>query len=155
MKQLLVIMLVGLASASPLAFAQEQDAEPYIGGGFGLEFIGGGSAVALTFQGGADNLLGPLGLRGNFDAGISGSYFELAVDLLTDFPSDDLDIYAGGGFGIVPGDEIDFNIHGTGGLEFFATDTLGLFSELQPRLYVTGGTRFSIGLRFGANYHFN
>lgn len=153
MKRFLLVALVGLAAAFPLAWAQ--DAEPYAGGGFGLEFIGGGSAVALTFQGGADDLLGSLGLRGNLDVGISGSFFELAVDLLANFPSDDLNPYVGGGFGIIPGGSVGFNIHGVGGLEFFATENVGLFAELQPKLYVTGGTSFGVGLRFGANYHFD
>lgn len=147
-----MVMVVGLAAALPLAFAQ--DAEPYVGGGFGISFIGGFTPVALSAQGGADDLIGSAGLRGNFDIGISPSgFFGFGADILADFPSDDVSPYVGGGFGFLSAGGLSiFQVHGTGGLEFFIADQAALFAEIQPTFYLTASV-FTASLRFGSNYH--
>lgn len=152
MKRLLIIALVGLAAALPLASAQ--DAEPFIGGGLGVTFADGGSGVGLVLQGGAQDLLGTLGVRGNILIGFQGGV-ALGVDLLADFPSDDFVPYVGGGFGLIPGGTTVFDLHVTGGAEFYVSDDVALFGELMPKLYIADGTAFGADLRFGANYHFD
>ena len=62
MKRFFLIALIGSVAAFSAATAQ--NAKPYLGGGIGFTFISGGSGGAFTFHGGADNLLGSLGLRG-------------------------------------------------------------------------------------------
>ncbi len=151
MKRFLMVVLVGLA-AFPLAFAQ--DADPFIGGGFGVTFVGGDTLTAITIQGGADDLLGSAALRGNFDIGISGGYFAFGVDFLADFPSDDVTPYFGGGFGLLQANSSFFQIHATGGLEFLVSTLVGLFAEIQPT-YFLSAQQFGASLRFGANYHFD
>lgn len=152
MKRFLIVALVGLAAAFPLAFAQ--DADPFIGGGFGVTFVGGSTITALTIQGGADDLIGSAALRGNFDIGISDGSFGFGVDFLADFPSDDVIPYFGGGFGLLQLGGSFFQLHATGGLEFFVSDLVGLFAEIQPTYFLTA-QQFGATLRFGANYHFD
>ena len=152
MKRFWIVALIGLVSAFPLAFAQ--DAEPYIGGGLDVTFVGGTSGVGLTLQGGAQDFLGTLGLRGNILIGFQGGV-ALGVDLLSDFPAEDFTPYFGGGFGLIPGETTVFDVHATGGGEFYASDNVGLFAEIQPTLYIASGTAFGADLRFGANYHFD
>lgn len=153
MKRFLMVALVGLAAAFPLAFAQDE-AEPYIGGGLDVLFVGGGSNVGFVFQGGADNLIGSAGLRGNIAIGFEGGV-SLGVDILADFPSDDFAPYIGGGIGILPGGSTVFNLHATGGGEYLVSDNVGLFAEIQPTLFIANGTAFGADLRFGVNYHFD
>lgn len=152
MKRFLMVALVGLAAAFPLAFAQDEEAEPFIGGGFGVLFVSGVTVTSITVQGGADNLLGSAALRGNFDIGISSGSFGFGADILVDFPSDDVNPYVGGGFGLLQSDDSFFQVHGTGGLEFFVADQVGLFAELQPTYFLTS-QEFGAALRFGANYY--
>lgn len=157
MKRFLMVALVGLAAAFPLAVAQnEADAvEPFIGGGFGV-FIPGGAA-AFTLQGGVDNLLGPLALRGSFDIGFEGDAL-FGVDLLNYIPSEsDLVFYVGGGAKILLSGSAAYNLHATGGLEFFVDNDIALFAELQPGYNFVPGFNngFSMAIRLGANYHFD
>ena len=152
MKRFLIVALVGLAATFPTAFAQA--AEPFIGGGLGITFVNGGSGVGLVLQGGAQDLLGTLGVRGNLQIGFQGGV-ALGVDLLADFPSDDFVPYVGGGFGLIPGDTTVFDLHATGGAEFYLSDNAALFGEVVPTLYIADGTAFGADLRFGANYHFD
>ncbi len=152
MKRFLMVALVGLAAAFPVAFAQ--DAEPFFGGGFGVLFVDGSTFTSITVQGGADDLIGSAALRANFDIGISSGSFGFGVDVLADFPSDDINPYVGGGFGLIQLGDSYFQVHATGGLEFFVADQVGLFAELQPT-YVLTSQDFGATLRFGANYHLN
>jgi hypothetical protein len=152
MKRLLAALLV-LGSFCPSAFAQALPPKPFFGGGFGLTFVGGDSLVALSFQGGAADLLGPLGVRGNFDIGISGSYFEFGLDLFGTFPAEGLSPYVGGGVGVLSGGGTFFNLHGTAGLELLF-ERIGLFGEVQPKFFITAN-QFGAALRFGANYRFD
>lgn len=152
MKRFLIAAFVSLAAACPLAFAQ--DADPFIGGGLGITFVNGGSGVGLVLQGGAQDLLSTLGVRGNIQIGFQGGV-ALGVDLLADFPSDDFAPYVGGGFGLIPGSTTVFDLHATGGAEFYLSDNVALFGEVVPTLYIANGTAFGADLRFGANYHFD
>ncbi len=151
MKRFLMVALVGLASAFPLASAQDE-AEPFLGGGFGVLFVDGNTLTGITLQGGADNLIGSLTLRGNFDIGISDGFFGFSADVLTRFPAEEINPYAGGGFGLFNLNDSFFQIHATGGLEFFVADNTALFLELQPTYFLTSSD-FGASFRFGANYH--
>lgn len=156
MKRFLMVALVGLAAAFPLAFAQDEadTVEPFVGGGFNV-LIPSGTA-ALSIQGGADNLIGPLALRGSVDILFTGGAF-FGVDLLNYIPSEsDLAFYLGGGASIYLGGGSLFNLHAAGGLEYFVSEDLALYSELQPGIFLASGdTDFSLALRLGVNYHFD
>lgn len=152
MKYFVIVALTAFTAV--LAPASAQNAKPYVGGGFGATFIGV-SGGALTLQVGAEDLLGPLGVRGILVVGLSAPFFEGAAELLASFPSGHLKLYVGGGVGSAIGGPTNLNVHGVGGLEYAATDSVGLFGEVQPRFYVTQASAFSLGVRFGANYHFD
>ena len=160
MKRSFLVLLIGLVTTFSVALAQ--NAKPYLGGGVGFTFVGGGSGGALTFQGGAEDLLGPLGLRGVGVVGIRPSFFEVAAEVLASFPSGTFKPYVGGGVGGAVGGGADrvsravsgAEVHSVGGLEFTVSDSVGLFGEAQPRLYLTSSPAFGLGFRFGANYHF-
>ena len=157
MKRFLMVALVGLVAAFPLAFAQSETVvvEPFLGGGLTVFIPDGGAA--LTLQGGADNLIGPLALRGSLDIGFSGGS-AFGVDLLNYVPSEsDLAFYLGGGARILLSGFTAYNIHAVGGLEYFVNSDIALFAELQPGLNLASGFNpgFSAALRLGANYHFD
>lgn len=157
MKRFLMVVLVGLAAALPLAFAQDEAdvVEPFVGGGITVFVPGGGAA--LTLQGGADNLLGPLALRALLDIGFSGGA-QFGIDLLNYIPSDtDLALYVGGGVQILLSGSTAYNLHAAGGLEYFVSDDVALFAELQPGYDISPsfGNGFALSIRLGANYHFD
>lgn len=153
MKRSLLIGLVGLAAAFPLASAQPETVvvEPFLGGGFNLSFPGTGASASL--QAGADNLLGPLALRGVFDIGFSAG-FAVGVDVINYFPQTrQLAPYLGVGGKIYLVDQ-GFGIYGLGGLEYFVDEDVAVFGELQPTYIIDTGT-FGANIRVGANYHFD
>lgn len=155
MKRFLLTVLAGFA-AFPLAFAQSETVvvEPFLGGGLAIGIPGGDAALAL--QGGADNLLGPLALRGVFNIYFEGGA-SLAVDVINYFPQTrQLAPYLGGGLEIALSDQA-YGLHALGGLEYFVDDDIALFAELQPTYFIVpdGDSDFGAGLRFGANYHFD
>ena len=154
MKRFLLTVLAGFA-AFPLAFAQSETVvvEPFFGGGFGVGIPDGGAALIL--QGGADNLLGPLALRGSLNIGFGGGA-SFGVDVLNYIPSEsDLALYVGGGFAIALSSVSAYELHLAGGLEYFIDDDIALFAELQPAFVIVPGDDNSFGanLRLGANYH--
>lgn len=156
MKRFLMVALVGLAAAFPLALAQPETVvvEPFLGGGIGIGIPGGDAA--LVVQGGADNLLGPLALRGSFNIFFEGGA-ALGIDILNYFPQTrQLAPYLGGGLDIYLGVQA-YDIHATGGLEYFVDEDIALFAELQPAFFIVPGfdNDFGANIRFGANYHFD
>ena len=151
MKRYLVALLavIGLSSASA-------QSDPFLGGAFNLEFVGGGTYVSLDAHYGDYGLFDSIGARGTVGLGLSPAiYLKLAGDVLIPFEVDSNEItpYAGAGFGLITRGGTIFNIHGLGGAEFEVSDQIGLFGEISPALYISGGTAFGVGLRFGANYH--
>lgn len=159
MKRFFLIALIGSVAAFSVASAQ--NAKPYLGGGIGFTFTSGGSGGAFTFHSGADNLLGSLGLRGVGVIGIRPSFTEVAAEVLASFPSETLKPYVGGGVGGSFSEAADtvsnaisgLEVHGVGGLEYAVSDSVGLFGEAQPRLYLGSNAAFGLGFRFGANYY--
>ena len=153
MKRFWMVLLVGLASAFPLAFAQDAELEPFIGGGFSIAVPGGDAS--LSIQGGAGNLLGPLTLRTVLDIGFQGGA-ALFIDVFNTFPNDELVPYVGGGAGLGLSSQA-YELHALGGLEYFVSDGFALFVELQPafRIFPGSGNTFGANIRLGANYHFN
>lgn len=156
MKRFLMVALVGLAAAFPLALAQSETVvvEPFLGGGLAIGIPGGDAA--LTLQGGADNLLGPLALRGAFNIYFQGGA-SLAIDVINYFPETrQLAPYVGGGLEIALSRQA-YGIHALGGLEYFVDEDIALFAELQPSYFIFPGSSndFGANIRFGANYHFD
>ncbi len=156
MKRFLMVALVGLAAAFPLALAQSETVvvEPFLGGGLAIGIPGGGAA--LTLQGGADNLLGGLALRGVLDIGFQGGA-AFSVDIINYFPETrQLAPYLGGGLAIGLSRQA-YEIHALGGLEYFVDEDIALFAELQPAFVIVpgAGNDFGANIRFGANYHFD
>lgn len=156
MTRFLGVALASLAVMSPLASAQSETVvvEPFLGGGLSLSFPGTGAAASL--QAGADNLLGPLALRGVFDIGFGGG-FAVGVDVINYFPETrQLAPYLGVG-GKVYLVSQDYGIYGLGGLEYFIDEDVAVFGELQPTYVIDPGDdgAFGANIRFGANYHFD
>lgn len=156
------LAFVGFLLVCPLASAQ--DANPYVGAGFGFTFVNGSAGGALTVQGGVERLLGPVGVQGVGVVGVSVPFIEFAAELLAHFPTGGLKPYAGAGIGVSPTGTADiispstalaFNAHTVGGLEVVVADAIGIYGEVQPRLYFNEGTSFGLGFRFGVNYHFD
>jgi hypothetical protein len=103
MKRFISVALVGLTAMFSPAFAQPGTVtvEPFVGGGVAIGVPGGDPTLSL--QGGADNLLGPLSLRGVFDVDLSGGA-SLGVDVINYFPTTrELAPYAGGGLALALG----------------------------------------------------
>lgn len=156
------LALVGFLLVCPLATAQ--DTSPYVGTGFGFTFVNGSVGGALTLQGGVEHLLGPVGVQGVAVIGISVPFIEFAAELLGHFPMGSLKPYVGAGVGVSPTGAADIispsralalNAHAVGGLEVAVADAIGVYGEVQPRLYFDEVTSFGLGFRFGANYHFD
>ena len=156
MKRFWMVVLVVVAAAFPLAFAQTVDVvKPFVGGGLTVGIPNGGAA--LIVQGGADNLIGPLALRGTLTIGFSGGA-ALGVDALNYVPSEsDLALYFGGGFALALSSTPAYELHAAGGLEYFVDSNLALFAELQPAFVIVpdGDNGFGANLNLGLNYHFD
>lgn len=152
MKRSLLVVWVSLAAVFPLASAQSGTVvvEPFLGGGLGLSFPE--TAPAASLQAGADNLLGPLALRGVFDIGFGG--FAVGVDVINYFPQTrQLAPYLGVG-GKVLLNEQDYGVYGLGGLEYFVDEDVAVFGELQPGYVIDPDDgAFGASIRFGANHH--
>lgn len=156
------LALGGFLLVCLLAFAQ--DTSPYVVTGFGFTFVNGSVGGALTLQGGIEHLLGLVGVQGIAVVGSFVPFIEVAAELLAHFPMGSLKPYGGAGVGISPtgaaailspSKALAFNLHAVSGIEAAATDAIGVFGKLQLRLYFNEVTSFGLGLRFGANYHFN
>ena len=152
MKRYLVVLLavIGLSSASA-------QSDPFVGGSFDLSFVGGSTFVSLDAQAGDYGLFESFGGRATLGLGFTpGVYLRLASDIIFPFTLENGDItpYAGGGFGLITRGGTLFDIHALGGAEFEVADQFGLFGEVVPSLFISGGTAFGVGLRFGGNYHF-
>ena len=157
MKRFWMVALVGLAAAFPLAFAQSETVvvEPFLGGGLSVGIPNGGAALVL--QGGADNLLGPLALRGSLNIGFGGGA-SLGADVLNYVPSESgLALYFGGGFAVALSSASAYELHAAGGLEYFVSNDVALFAELQPAFVIVPGddNGFGANLNLGLNYHFD
>ena len=156
MKCSLTVVLAGLIAASSFAFAQPETVtvEPFVGGGAAFGVPGGDPS--LTLQGGADQLLGPLALRGVFEIDASG-VASLGVDVIHHFStSRELAPYVGGGLALAltfPA----YEVHALGGLEAFVSSGVSLFGEVQPayRVFVDIDDGLGANVRLGANYRFD
>lgn len=145
-----------LALTATLVFAQSETVtvEPFGGGGVALGVPGGDPS--LTLHGGADNLLGPLALRGVFSIDFSG-VASVGADIIDYFPiSRTFAPYAGAGAALAltfPA----YELHVLGGVEYFLDEDIALFVELQPayRIFATIDNGFGANMRLGANYHFD
>lgn len=156
MKHFLKVALVGLASAFSLALAQSETVvvEPFIGGGLSVGVPGGNFGFSL--QGGADNVIGGVALRGVLGIGVQGGA-SLGLDIIHYFPETrQLAPYLGAG-GEVFFSGPTYGLHALGGLEYFVDEDVALFAELQPAYFIVPGDdgAFGASVRLGANYHFD
>lgn len=150
-----MVALTGLAVMFLPASAQSETVvvELFLGAGLTLSFPD--SDPALGLQGGADNVLGPLALRGVFDFGFGG--FSFGADVINYFPETrQLAPYLGVGGKVFLSAEA-YDVHALGGLEYFIDEDVAVFAELQPVYVIDPGDDNSLGinLRAGANYHFD
>lgn len=155
MRKSFIVALV-LTALFPLAAAQSETVvvEPFVGGGLSVGIPDGSFGASL--QGGADNLLGGLGLRGVFSFGFEGGV-SLGADILNYFPETrQLAPYIGAGGTIGLSAQV-YNVHVLGGLEYFVDEDIAIFAELQPSYVIVpdGDNGFGANIRLGANYHFD
>ena len=146
-----LLTLFALSSASA-------QSDTFVGGSFDLEFIGGGTFVALDGQFGDYGLFNSFGARATLGIGfIPEIYAKIVGDVLFPFQTTNRDLfpYAGGGLGIDIDDGVGVNIHALGGVELAASDRLGLFGEVAPGILIRSDVDAIFGLRFGLNYHLN
>lgn len=156
MKLFLIGIIISLAAAVPLASAQTETlvVEPFIGGGLSVGIPYG--SIGLSLQGGADNVIGGLGLRGVFNFGFE-SGASLAADIINYFPETRrLAPYVGAGMEVSLG-VLAYGPHGIGGLEYFVDEDVALFAELQPTYLIIpdAGSFVNVSVHLGANYHFD
>lgn len=156
MKRFLLFALICLTTAFPLAFAQSETVvvEPFIGGGLSVGVPGGD--FGLSLQGGADNVIGGVALRGVFNIDFEGDA-SLGLDVIHYFPETRrLAPYIGAG-GEVFFSGPAYGLHALGGLEYFADEDVAIFGEVQPAYFIVPGDdgAFGASVRLGANYHFD
>lgn len=149
-----LLSVITLVAFSGFASAQTTFAGPSFSG-ISLPTNSGFSVTLLSLGGqvGVYNLAGPLGVRATVDATISpiSGLFLLSGDLL--FASGgDTNIYGGAGFGIIAGGGATAPLaKGFVGVEFPASEGLGIFVELDPHFAIQTGN-FFIGARAGVNF---
>ncbi|RIH83460.1 hypothetical protein Mlute_02195 [Meiothermus luteus] len=113
--------------------------------------------LSVSARMGAEELLGPLALRGGFGLGVSGSStnFNLGAGVLYFLRGSSLPFYFGGGLGLQAGGATAFNLNGAAGLELPVTRDFNFFLELQPSIrFVSGSSQFTLGLEFGPRLYF-
>jgi len=106
---------------------------------------------------GAENVLGPLALRGGVGLQTSsgGTVFSIGADVLFFLRNPGLDFYFGGGLGLVAGGNTVFVISGAAGLEIPVSGNFNFLLELQPALsFVGGSSQFGLGVQFGPRLYF-
>lgn len=151
MRKLLVLVLAMVLSG---AFAQGRLFGEVASGNMGLVPNFG---LNLQARMGAENLLGPLALRGGFGLATSsgGTAFTIGADVIYFLRSGNPNFYFGGGLGLVAGGTTLFSLNGNAGVELPVTRDFNFFVELQPALRFAGGSsQFALGIEFGPRLYF-
>ncbi|MDW8480520.1 MAG: hypothetical protein RML14_01135 [Meiothermus sp.] len=151
MKKILGLLVVALLSG---ALAQGRLFGEVASGNLSMVPNFGLSASARV---GAENLLGPLALRGGFGLGVFGgsTNFNLGADVLYFLRGSSPTFYLGGGLGLQTGAATAFDLNGAAGLELPITRDFNFFLELQPTLrFVSGSSQFILDLEFGPRLYF-
>lgn len=149
-----ILMLIFLSS-----FAAAQEETPSSGSFYAG--IGYSVPTRLLAQVGYDSSAFEAGFSGRaslqYAFGTSG--FIALGDAMYKFEPSTVTPYFGGGLGVVSvfttyGSATGFELHATGGSDFFVAENFSLFAELQPFLFLTPINYFDIRLNLGANVHF-
>lgn len=98
-------------------------------------------------------------VRGSLQYALGTFGFLALGDALYRFSGDSVAPYLGGGAGsltVVSGiySLTGFEVHATGGSEFFVRENFALFAELQPFFLLSPIEYFGVRLNLGANFHF-
>lgn len=152
MKRLVIVVLVAILSG---ALAQGRLFGEVAAGNVGLV---PNFSLEVGARLGAENVIGPLALRGGFGlaTGGFGTLFSIGADVIYFLRSSgSLDFYFGGGLGLVAGGATQFLINGNAGLEIPVTRDFNFLVELQPSLrFVGGSSSFGLGIEFGPRLYF-
>jgi len=151
MKKFMVVVLMAILSG---ALAQGRLFGEIASGNMSLV---PGFSLDVRARMGAENVLGPLALRGGFGLLTGGgTQFGIGADVMYFLRSSgNLDFYFGGGLGLVAGGGTLFSITGNAGLEITVTRDFNFFVELQPALRFSGGASdFVLGIEFGPRLYF-
>ncbi|MCS7067066.1 MAG: hypothetical protein RMK51_08135 [Meiothermus sp.] len=151
MRKIVVLVLVAVLSG---AFAQGRLFGEVAGGNISLV---PGFSLGVQARMGAENVLGPLALRGGFSLFTgTGTAFGIGADVIYFLRSSGSpDFYFGGGLGLVSSGGTLFGINGNVGLEVPVTRDFNFFLELQPALQFAGGSsNFVLGIEFGPRLYF-
>ncbi|GIW34820.1 hypothetical protein [Meiothermus sp.] len=151
MKKLIALVMVAILSG---AFAQGRLFGEIASGNMSLV---PGFSLSVQARMGAENVIGPLALRGGFGLFTGGgTQFAIGADVIYFLRSSgSLDFYFGGGLGLVAGGGTLFSINGNAGLEIPVSRDFNFFVELQPALRFSGGASdFVLGIEFGPRLYF-
>lgn len=157
MKKLVCAALAGFVLMFTYGYAQTEMASPddfYVGLGYSVP-------TRILAQIGYDSsaLGAGLATRGSVQFAFGASGFVALGDAMYKSRSGSLAPYIGGGLGVITifssfGTLTGFEVHATGGSEFFVSEEFAFFAELQPFLLVSPISYFDVRLNLGANYHF-
>lgn len=151
MKKLLVLFVAMVLGG---AFAQGRFFGEVAGGNVNLV---PNFSLSASARMGAENVLGPLALRGGFGLQTSsgGTAFGIGADVLYFLRNPGLDFYFGGGLGLQAGGNTVFVLSGTAGLELPVSGNFNFLVELQPAInFVGGSSQFTLGVEFGPRLYF-
>jgi hypothetical protein len=151
MQKLVALVVVAILSG---AFAQGRLFGEVASGNMSLV---PGFSLGVQARMGAENVLGPLALRGGFGLFTGGgTQFGIGADVIYFLRSSgSLDFYFGGGLGLIAGGSTLFSINGNAGLEISVARDFNFFVELQPALQFSGGaSNFVLGIEFGPRLYF-
>lgn len=99
---------------------------------------------------GLRRLVGPIGLRANFDYNLTNQQLSLGPDLVFEIaPTSFLDPYLGLGAGGVFGLANSLFVRGVAGLSFNFSPAFGLWLEADPRYFLLNSTGFAFSVRAG------
>ncbi|RDI96186.1 hypothetical protein DV704_04550 [Meiothermus sp. QL-1] len=115
-------------------------------------------SLGVSARAGAEDVLGPLALRGGFTLNTSsgGTTFGLGADALFFLRGVSPTFYFGGGLGLQSaGNNTTFSLGFPVGVELPVTRDFNFIAELQPVLNFTGGqSQFTLALQVGPRLYF-
>ena len=99
---------------------------------------------------GLRRLVGPIGLRANFDYNLTSGTLSLGPDLIFEIaPTSFLDPYLGLGAGGVFGVQDSLFVRGVAGINLNFSPAIGLWLEADPRYFILNSTGFTFSVRAG------
>lgn len=99
---------------------------------------------------GLRRLIGPIGVRANFDLNLTSQTLSLGPDLVFEVaPTGFFDPYLGLGAGGVFGVQNSLFVRGIAGVNLNFSPAIGLWLEADPRYYILNSTGFAFSVRAG------